>query len=131
LARDYRGRRGFCLTAAFDQDLLDNWDGAAAKLEQPLFVWNNGVLFRRLGPQPRAGLQEMLEYVIGVPATRTSEAASALHLQVPNACNKLKRLWQEGYILRQQQRAESGGIEYEYQRAVSRKRADDRVSRKT
>jgi hypothetical protein len=116
LARDERRRRGFCLTDAVDQDLLDNWDGAAVKLEQPLFVWNNGVLFRCLGPSPSVGLREMLRYVLGVPVTQTSEAATALHLKVPNACNKLNHLWQQGYILRRERRAGNGGVEFAYLR---------------
>jgi hypothetical protein len=116
LARSYRGQRGFCLTDASDPDLLDNWDAAASKLEQPLFVWNNGAVFRRLGPQPSAGLREMLEYVLSVPVARTSEVATALHLKVPNASNKLKQLWREGYILRREQSANTGGVEYEYSR---------------
>ncbi len=116
LARSYRGQRGFCLTDAVDQDLLDNWDAAATKLEQPLFVWNNGAFSRQLGPEPSVGLREMLEYVNRVPVARTSEAATALHLKVPNASNKLKQLWQTGYILRREQSAASGGVEYEYVR---------------
>jgi hypothetical protein len=116
LARSYRGQRGFCLTDVHDQDLLDNWDAAAFRREQPLFVWNNGEFFRLLGPQPSAGLQDMLEYVRSVPVARTSEAAAVLNLKVPNASNKLKQLWQEGYILRREQSATSGGVEYEYLR---------------
>ena len=114
LARSYRGQRGFCLMDVVDQDLLDNWDAAASKREQPLFVWKDGEVFRQLGPEPSVGLREMLEYVNHVPVARTSEAATALHLKVPNASNKLKQLWLEGYILRREQSANSGGVEYEY-----------------
>jgi predicted transcriptional regulator len=64
------------------------------------------------------GLEEMLLDVLGVPVARTSEAAATLHLKVPNASNKLKALWSEGYILRLEQSAESGGVEYEYLRIV-------------
>ena len=118
LARSYRGKRGFCLTDVIDQDLLENWDAAATKLKQPLFVWNDGVCLRCLGPEPSIGLREMLEYVLNVPIARTSEAAIALGLKVPNASNKLKQLWLEGYILRREQSANSGGVEYEYLRLV-------------
>src|SRR5689334_22475085 len=40
LAKRFRGTIGFCLTDAEDQDLLDNWDAAARKKEQPLIAWN-------------------------------------------------------------------------------------------
>jgi hypothetical protein len=114
LAKSYRGQRGFCLIHIDDQDLLDNWDAAALKREQPLIVWREHGTHRILGPQPSTGLREMLQYVLSVPIARTSEAAVALDLKVPNASNKLKQLWQEGYILRREQSASSGGVEYEY-----------------
>jgi hypothetical protein len=116
LAKHYRGRRGFCLIDAKDQDLLDNWDAAASRQEQPLMVWNENQLNRILGPQPSTGLRDMFNYVISVPIARTSEAAASLGLKVPNASNKLKQLWREGYILRREQSASSGGVEYDYVR---------------
>ncbi|MDQ2886751.1 MAG: DNA-binding protein, partial [Chloroflexota bacterium] len=79
-------------------------------------VWERGMDCRILGPRPSVGLQDMLSYVLSVPVARTSEAATALDLKIPNASNKLKQLWQEGYILRREQSANSGGVEYEYVR---------------
>lgn len=114
LAKLYRGRRGFCLTGTSDQDLLDNWDAAALRQEQPLMVWNGCQISRVLGPEPSTGLRDMFSYVLFVPVVRTSEAAASLGLKVPNASNKLKQLWQEGYIFRREQSANSGGVEYEY-----------------
>ncbi len=119
LALHYRGRRGFCLIDASDEDLLDNWDAAAQRREQPLMVWNNihdPRPRRILGPEISTGLREMFSYVLSVPVARTSEAAASLNLKVPNASNKLKQLWQEGYILRREQSASSGGVEYCYVR---------------
>jgi hypothetical protein len=115
LARSTRSQCGFCLIEATDPDLLDNWDAAALKREQPLLVWQDNTA-HILGPQPGEGSREMLNYVLSVPSTITSEAAQNLHLKVPNASNKLKQLWQEGYILRRERTANSGGVEYEYYR---------------
>lgn len=114
LAKHYRGRRGFCLIDISDQDLLDNWDAAAWRREQPVMVWDGPRLNRILGPELSSGLREMFFYVLSMPVARTSEAAASLDLKVPNASNKLKQLWQEGYILRREQSANSGGVEYEY-----------------
>lgn len=114
LAKHYRGRRGFCLININDQDLLDNWDAAAWRREQPIMVWDGFRLDRILGSEPSLGLREMFFYVLSVPVARTSEAAASLDLKIPNASNKLKQLWQEGYILRREQSASSGGVEYEY-----------------
>ena len=116
LVRQERMQRGFCLSSLTDQDLLTNWHAAALVLCQPLGVWNDEAFFRQLGPLPSIGLHEMFEYVQGREVSRTREAATALHLNVPNASNKLKQLWQEGYILRRELSATSGGIEYEYLR---------------
>lgn len=112
LAKLYRGQRGLCLTHLTDPDLLENWDAAALKREQPLFVWGDQQSYRILGPQPSVGLQDMLRYVLSVPVAFTSEAASALNLKIPNASNKLKQLWLEGYILRREHVASSGGVEF-------------------
>ncbi len=114
LARSERGRRGICLDNVSDPDLLANLDGAAWMRGQPLVVWDNQTLPCVIGPQPSAGLREMFQYVLSVPGTRTSEAAAALSLHIPNASNKLKQLWIEGYILRREQSAGSGGLEYAY-----------------
>lgn len=114
LAKHYRGHKGFCLIDVSDQDLLDNWDAAASRREQPLMVWNGLRLSRILGPELSAGLRDTFFYVLSVPVARTSEAALSLGLKVPNVSNKLKQLWQEGYILRREQSASSGGVEYEY-----------------
>jgi len=102
LARSKRGRRGFCLVDVSDPDVIENWDAAACKREQPLVLWDGAMKYSILGPQPSTGLRAMLHYVLSLPVARTSEAAAALHLKIPNASNKLKQLWQEGYILRQE-----------------------------
>jgi len=116
LARQYRGQLGFCLKHLKDPDLLENWDAAALKREQPLFAWGEHEDYRILGLQPSAGLQDMLRYVLTVPVAFTSEAATALNLKIPNASNKLKQLWLEGYILRREHVASSGGVEFAYVR---------------
>lgn len=114
LAKSYRGKHGFCLIDVSDPDLLENWDAAAKRVEQPLTVWKAKGDYEILGPEPSTGLQKTLQYVLSVPVARTSEAAEVLNLKVQNASNKLKQLWQEGYILRKEQSASSGGVEYEY-----------------
>jgi hypothetical protein len=116
LAKLYRGQRGVCLKYLSDPDLLENWDAAALRGEQPLFVWSEDKTHRIIGPQPSIGLRDMLMYVLSVPVAFTSEAASTLNLKVSNASNKLKQLWLDGYILRREQTASSGGIEYAYVR---------------
>jgi DNA-binding MarR family transcriptional regulator len=106
--------QALCFTDASSQDIVENLDAAALKYEQPLTLWLAAGGYRILGPQPSIGLREMLAYVFAVPVARASEAAEALQLKIANASNKLKQLWQEGYVLRREQSASSGGVEYTY-----------------
>ncbi len=115
LAQHFRGRRAFYLIEPQDEDVLENWDAAAVRCEQPLFVWL-GDEHRILGPQPGEGKRAMLDYVLSIGAATAGEAARALEIKVPNASNKLKELWEEGYVLRRERIASSGGVEYEYVR---------------
>ena len=113
LAKWFRSHRGFCLVDVSDEDLLDNWDAAALKREQPLLVvMPHG--YRILGPLPSKGAAPMLEHVMKVERTTAGNASSALGVSVQNASNKLKHLWESGYLLRAEKVAESGGIEHEY-----------------
>jgi hypothetical protein len=109
-----RGHLGFCLTDTSDPDLLENWDAAALKYGQPLFAWMPDRSSQLLGEQPPVGLRQALAYVLTVPVARTREVAATLRLSVPNTSNKLKALWESGYILRSEMSAGSRGVEYEY-----------------
>lgn len=113
LAKRLRAEKGFCLVDVEDADLLDNWDAAAKRNEQPLLVWQARG-WRLLGPQPSQMLTGLFEYLVAREGTTTSEAVSALGLNTSNASNKLKALWQKGYVLRRERTAQSGGIEFEY-----------------
>jgi hypothetical protein len=113
LARQSRGQRGFCLVDVSDADLLDNWDSAAVKREQPLLVWK-GRKHRLLGPPPTEGLRPLFELSAGGAGITVAEAAHQLGLNVPNTSNKLRTLWEGGYLLRHEQVASTGGVEFEY-----------------
>ncbi len=115
LARRYRGEKGVCLTHCTNQDLLDNWDAAALKKEQPLLVWNDDQ-YRIIGPPPSLGNQEMLQLALSRASITASTAAKALDLKITNASMKLKQLEQQGYLLRKEVVSPSGGKEFVYLR---------------
>lgn len=113
IARRYRKKAGFCLVDMTSKDLLDNWDAAALKKEQPMFVWlTKG--YRLLGPQPPAGCADALRLVLERFEVRASDVSKALTLKIANASMKLKQLWEQGFILRREDAADTGGIEYVY-----------------
>lgn len=113
LARRYRGQKGFCLIGVGNQDLLDNWDAAALKRGQPLLVWEDDG-YQIIGAQPTRGNRPLLDYVLSVPKTTATDAAKALGLKLTNASTKLKQLLDGGFMLRREEMAPSGGIEYVY-----------------
>lgn len=114
LARRYRGDKGFCLVDVTDVDILDNWAAAAEKKNQPMVVWLSDGSHRLIGPQPSKGNASTFEFALQTPIVRAAEAADALGLKVQNASTKLKQLWEQGFLLRREDVADSGGVEFLY-----------------
>lgn len=114
LANLYRGKKGFYISNLTDLDVIDNLDYAALALEQPLILKLKDEI-RMLGPQLNKLNLEIFNIVQTKKKVTTSHVATMLDLSVPNASSKLKKLVDEGYILRFEETAESGGIEFVYQ----------------
>lgn len=113
LAKRFRGKKGFCLVDVADPDLLDNWDAAAAKREQPITVWRNGKP-EIIGRKPTAGNEGVLGYVLSNGEATAASAARQLRLQLTNASTKLRQLEKDGFIMRRDEVSPTGGIEYKY-----------------
>ena len=115
LAKMFRGDKGIYLSHFDPQniDMLDNWDYAAEKVKQPILV-KLGDSIKLLGTQPTTSNKEVFDLVMKDKSITTSKVASKLNLSVPNASSKLKKLVDDGFILRIEEVAESGGIEYIY-----------------
>lgn len=114
LARRYRGRKGFCFTDLEDLDMEENWSAAAERAKQPLMNWNGGK-FRVLGPQPSQGVVDAFRFALTKGETRASDySASSKEVSITNASNKFKQLWENGFLLRREATAESGGVEFLY-----------------
>ena len=113
VAKRFRGQKGFCLTEVAHPDLLDNWDAAALKRQQPLTVWcrDHPTI---IGPAPSRGTQRLVDYVLSVRETTAATVAKALQLTLTNASSKLKHLVEAGFILRRNAIAPTGGVEYHY-----------------
>lgn len=114
VAKLYKGERGFFLKDVGGRDLLDNWNYAAQAKDFPLTVWS-GDGFEFIGPDISPSMNELLTCVLSNRTVTAAKAAELLGISVPNASTKLKRLLDQGYILRAEEAAESGGIEYIYQ----------------
>ncbi len=116
LARRYRGSKGFCFTDLDDADMLENWAAAAARKIQPMMSWNRGKC-QVLGVVPSKGTLAAFQFALQRPQTRTAEfAAVTPEMSIANASTKFKQLWEQGFLLRRDDVAVSGGVEYVYYR---------------
>lgn len=116
LARRFRGTKGFCLINMTDPDMAENWEAAAARKGQPLLVWA-GQDARVIGAKPSQGTREALEFALARPTTRAAEFALAkAGMSIANASMKFKQLWEQGFLLREESVADTGGVEFVYTR---------------
>lgn len=116
LARRYRGQKGFCFIDLTDQDMLENWEAAAARKGQPMMVWK-GKKGRLIGVEPSRGNLEAFKFALEREHTRATEFAAATpNMSIANASTKFKQLWEQGFLLRREDVAESGGVEFIYYR---------------
>lgn len=113
IAKRFRGSKGFSLVDVVDEDMIENWDAAAVKKGQPLMVWNAGAA-RVIGVRPSQGNAPALEYVLAKGSITAADLVDALDLQLTNASTKLRQLWEQGFLLRKPETAESGGVEFRY-----------------
>lgn len=115
IAKLNRGQKGFYLEGMNpnDRDLFDNWQGAAAAKDQPLVIWHENS-YEIIGPETSTSSLELINYVLKNKIVTTSKVAMDLEITVHNASTKLKKLVEQGYIMRSEDVAESGGIEFIY-----------------
>ena len=113
LAKQLRGEKGFYLTDLVNRDLIDNWSYAALAKDQPLVIWNDSN-FEIIGPELNKSTRDLVEYVLQRGSVLTSQVAADLGLSVPNASTRLKNLVTQGYLLRSEDAAQTGGIEFKY-----------------
>jgi hypothetical protein len=113
LAKQLRGEKGIYLTDLHNRDLIDNWSYAALAKAQPLVIWT-GQEFEIIGPEMNQATKTLVTYVLQQSQVTASQVAADLGLSVQNASTRLKNLVQQGYFLRVEEAAESGGIEFKY-----------------
>lgn len=116
LARRYRGQKGFCFIDLLDKDMEENWEAAAARKGQPIMVWS-GKKGKVIGVEPSRGTVDALKFALQREFTRAAEfAGSTPGISIANASTKFKQLWEQGFLLRRENIAESGGVEFLYYR---------------
>lgn len=113
LARRFRRTKGFCLIDLTDTDMVENIDAAGEKKEQPILLWRDksAVL---IGMKPTEGTREAFQFAMGRTQSRASEFAAQKNLSIANASMKFKQLWEQGFLLRRESTADTGGVEFVY-----------------
>ncbi|MEH6472221.1 MAG: helix-turn-helix domain-containing protein [Halopseudomonas sp.] len=113
LAKSLRGEKAFFLTGFKNKDLIDNWSYGAEAKEQPLMVLDQE---KRLwiGPMVKSATKDLLDFIYDQDSVTTSMVAEHFDVSVQNASGKLKKLYNQGFIIGRKEIAESGGLEFIY-----------------
>jgi hypothetical protein len=113
IIKQFKGEKSFYITNFDSKDLLDNWDYAAkAKKQLIITSFNNEI--RAIGPDINSSAEELIKFVFEKKIVTTANVAKGLKLSVQNASTRLKKLVNEGLILREEESAASGGKEFVY-----------------
>jgi hypothetical protein len=115
LARRYRRTKGFCVVDLADKDVMENLDAAAERKEQPILLWTDRSA-AVMGPLPSEGTREAFQFAMARPTSRAAEFAAEKGMAIANASMKFKNLWDQGFLLRHESTADSGGVEFVYRR---------------
>lgn len=115
--KEYREKIGFCLVDIENEEYLDNFAAGAIKLQQPVFIklpTGDAIIGPTYPKGPSKGAQEVLDYAKSHRVVTATMLKSDLGLTITNASTKLKQLLEQGYLLRKQEVASSGGVEFKY-----------------
>ena len=115
LARRYRRQKGFCLVDLADQDIVENIGAAAERKQQPLLIWA-GSSAELVGVKPNEGAKAAFQFAMGRNQARATEFADKTGISIANASMKFKQLWEQGFLLRRESNADTGGVEFVYTR---------------
>lgn len=113
VVKKFKDERAIFIQDLVDPDIIYNLKLAANAKNQPIVNWV-GSRCEILGPQPSSSNQALLDLVIDNRSVTTSKASSVLDISVQNASTKLKKLFEEGYVCRTEEAAETGGKEFVY-----------------
>ncbi|MBX3565588.1 MAG: hypothetical protein KF730_13545 [Sphingomonas sp.] len=111
----YRKSKGICLIDLSNSAIRLNIDLAAERIGVPITVWN-GTQVEVIGLKPSAGNREALDYALSRAEVRTAAFAEATGISIANASTKFKQLWEQGFLMRTEGAADSGGVEFLYRR---------------
>lgn len=117
LAKDYRKKKGICLVDADSEMLRLNLLAPVITLKQPLPFYVNDhfdhVKQDKLGAPSKTN-KPIFDFVFKNGISSASQVADYLGFKVNNASTKLKSLYEDGFLLRTEDKSETGGVEFKY-----------------
>lgn len=114
--RRFKCERPICLVDLSDADIRFNIDVAAERMRQPVTIWD-GVNIDIVGTKPSGGNRAALAFALSRKSARAADFAESVEkMSIANASTKFKQLWEQGFLMRSESAAESGGVEYIYER---------------
>ena len=113
LAKQLCGEKYFFITNVDSADLIDNWDYAATAKQQSMIVVLSDEV-RIIGPEAKSSTKALLAVVLERDGATTANVAKSLNISVQNASTRLKKLANEGLIMRSEASSPTGGIEFIY-----------------
>lgn len=115
LVRRYRGAKGICLVDLADPEMRFNIEVAAERVNVPVAIWKDGSV-EMIGGKPSPGNREALQFALERHQARATEFADQANFSIANASTKFKQLWEQGFLMRSESAADSGGVEFVYRR---------------
>lgn len=113
LAKALRGEKAFFLSGFKNKDLIDNWSYGAIAKDQPLMILSDSKSFW-IGPAIKSVTKDLLDFIYSQDSVTTAMVADHFDVSVQNASGKLKKLYNQGFILGKKEVADSGGLEFIY-----------------
>lgn len=118
LAKHYKLNRGICLVGIADEDvILDNLLGPIMRLNQPIAYYCGDSLRHVSNDKsgaPSKTNKRIFAYILENGISTASDIARHFDMKLNNVSTKLKGLYEEGYLLRKEEKSDTGGIEYLY-----------------
>lgn len=111
----FRKKVGIYLAELADGGIKLNIDLAAERIDVPVLVSNDGAI-EVIGMKPSSGNRQALEYAWTKGEVRAAEFADIAGISIANASTKYKQLWEQGFLMRIDSAADSGGVEFLYRR---------------
>ncbi len=113
--RRFRPAYQFIIANPENEVVVENLDAALAKRGNAVVLKERGGTAKVIGNQPSYAWRQILETVQNLREATSRDVVNKISdLTIQNCSNKLRELWEEGLLYREEMAARSGGREWKY-----------------